>query len=558
MLNWLRQLSIRARIYGMAAMAAILLLTIATGGYWGVRQAETGLETVYKHHVQPAERLGSMVATLKEVRFRMAAYLSDVMPAVGSRNQVIDAQQSLPADWQAFKKAADLSARSQKERTRIADIDAHMSVLGDILQKLNQAYAQDRKDSVNTILQEDWVPVELHVSNNLAKLVPMENQAVHAEYLRLHGQERRTATLMWSAAAVALLLLVSVSAHLGYSIGRDAMAIRTALEQAASGDLTVSVMLRGRDELAKTGESLNQMLGRLAQTVAGTKRAAEEVATGARDIQNLAEHTADNTAKQGDQILQINVAMEEMSSTIKEVAHNSESAAGNADSAKAVVQEGGSIVSQTAEALSNIDRVVQASSAAVGRLSAALTKIEKVTNVIKAIAEQTNLLALNAAIEAARAGENGRGFAVVADEVRQLSQRTTESIADIENTVHDVAQESRTVETVTAQVTEYVGLGVEKGEQSRAALQKIHEAVNTVRDMMAQIATATEEQSATTEEIVRNVSSIQTLSTDSKQHMDGTKDAIVALTKTAERLESAVDVFRIQTRDDPLGSSSIT
>ena len=547
MLNWLRRLSIRARIYGMAAMSAILLVTIATGGYWGVRQAEVGLRTVYEHHVQPAERLGSMVTTLKEVRFRMAAYLSDVMPAVGSRNQIMSAQQSLPSDWQSFKKAIGLSARSKEERARIADVDAHMSVLSDILQKLNQAYAQDSKDSVNSILQEGWVPIELHVSNSLAKLVPMENQAVHAEYLRLRGQEQRAATLMWSAAAAALLLLVSVSAHLGHSIGRDATAIRTALEQAASGDLTVSVTLRGRDELAEMGESLNQMLGRLAQTVAGTKRAAEEVATGAQDIQNLAAHTADNAAKQGDQILQIDVAMQEMSSTIEEVARNSESAASNANSAKAVVGEGGAIVSQTAEALSNIDQVVQASSAAVGRLGAALTRIEQVTNVIKAIAEQTNLLALNAAIEAARAGENGRGFAVVADEVRQLSRRTTESIADIENIVHDVAQESRTVETVTVQVTEYVGLGVEKGEQSRAALQKIHEAVETVRDMMAQIATATEEQSATTEEIVRNVSGVHALSEDSKRHMDSTKDAIVALTETAERLESAVDVFRIQT-----------
>lgn len=545
MLKWFRRLSIRARIYAMAVIAAVLLITVAGGGYRGVRQAEAGLRTVYEHHVLPAERLGSMVATLKEVRFRMAAYLSDVMPAVGSRNQVMDAQKSLPSDWQAFKKSVDLTARSPSERKRIADIDTHMSALSALLNKLNHAYAQDSKDNVSTILQEDWVPVELHISNNLAKLVPMENQAVRAEYLRLRKQGQQAAMLMWSAAGVALLLLAGASLHVGYSLGRDAATIRTALERAAAGDLTVSVDLRGGDELAQMGKSLNKMLGHLGQTVAGTKQAAEQVTSGARDIKDLAAHTAENAAKQVDQIIQVNVAMEEMSGTIQEVARNSESAANNSDSAKAVVGEGEAIVSQTAEALSNIDHAVQSSSQAVERLSTATARIEQVTNVIKAIAEQTNLLALNAAIEAARAGENGRGFAVVADEVRQLSQRTTESIADIEHTIHDVAQESRTVESVMAEVTQYVSVGVEKGEQSRSALKKINEAVQIVRDMMAQIAAATEEQAATTEEIVRNVSNVHALSENSKQHMDGTTDAIVSLTATAERLERTVDVFRI-------------
>lgn len=547
-MKWFRRLSIRARIYVMAVMASILLVTIATGGYLGVRRAEVGLDMVYVHHIQPSEHLAAMVSTLKEVRFRMAAYLSDVMPAVGSRNQLMGAQQSLPSDWRAFKKSAMFmsSSRSQKERTLITDIDTHMGVLSGILQKLNQAYAQDNKDSVSMILQEDWVPVELHISNNLDKLVPIESQAIYAEYLRLRGQGHRDALLMWSITAIALLLLIGVSAHIGNALGRDATVIRTALEQAASGDLSVSVALRGGDELARMGESLNRMLAQLAHTVTDTKCAAEEVATGAHDIQRLVVSTADNTAHQADQILQINVAMEEMSNTITEVARNSETAANDANSAKSVVEEGQSIVSQTAQALSNIDQAVRTSSEAVGRLGTAAGNIEQVTSIIKAIADQTNLLALNAAIEAARAGENGRGFAVVADEVRQLSQRTAESIAEIEGTIHEVSNESQTVNEVMGKVAEYVEHGVEMGGQSREALRKIHETVEAVRDMMTQIATATEEQSATTEEIVRNVSSVHTLSEESKQHMDGTTDAISTLTATAEKLEAAVSVFRIQ------------
>lgn len=545
MLDWLRRMSIRARIYIMAALAAVLLILVAAGGYIGMQQAQSGLREVYLQHVQPAERLSHMVATLKEVRFRMAAYLSDVMPAVGSRNQVMEAQKSLPSDWQAFEAATSNTPRSAHEHKLIAGIDAHFATLSGVLDKLNQAYQKDSKDAVDMILEADWAPIELHISNNLAKLVPMENQAVHGEYLRLRAQEARASTLMWAAAALALVLILSVSAHLGRSIGREAIVMQQALAQAASGDLTVSVDLGGRDELAQMGESLNQTLAQLARIVTGTKQAAAEVAAGARDMQDLAAHTAGNAGQQLEQILQVNVAMDEMSGTIQEVARNSESAASNAESAKTVVEEGERIVTETAESLSNINQVVQTSAQAVERLGTATAKIEQVTNVIKAIAEQTNLLALNAAIEAARAGENGRGFAVVADEVRQLSLRTAESIADIENTIHDVAQESQTVEAVMGQVTDYVGQGVQMGEQSRAALNKIHEAVETVRDMMVQIAAATEEQSATTEEIVRNVSAVHALSEDSKQHMDGTQDAISALTATAEQLEAAVDVFRV-------------
>ncbi|MDK9718935.1 MAG: methyl-accepting chemotaxis protein, partial [Trichlorobacter sp.] len=181
-----------------------------------------------------------------------------------------------------------------------------------------------------------------------------------------------------------------------------------------------------------------------------------------------------------------------------------DSAAQVADSA----HEGQRVVNQAVKGMQQVAEVVRSSAQIVGNLGATSEKIGEIVNVINEIADQTNLLALNAAIEAARAGEMGRGFAVVADEVRRLAERTMTSTKQIGAMVAEI--QSNTQKAVTS--IEGGKAEAEKGEQlshqAEASLIAIVDSVENIKNLISQIATASEEQAATATVIAGNLEEI--------------------------------------------------
>ncbi|MAB99676.1 MAG: methyl-accepting chemotaxis protein, partial [Pseudomonadaceae bacterium] len=141
------------------------------------------------------------------------------------------------------------------------------------------------------------------------------------------------------------------------------------------------------------------------------------------------------------------------------------------------------------------------------------------------IAEQTNLLALNAAIEAARAGEAGRGFAVVADEVRTLAQRTAESTAEINQIIDTVQTGASNAVRAIENGRSRSDRGLEQVIEAGSALQNITAAIEAIRDMNRQIATAAEEQTAVAEDISRNLTEITTIASANEKTVQRTESA---------------------------------
>jgi methyl-accepting chemotaxis protein len=209
-------------------------------------------------------------------------------------------------------------------------------------------------------------------------------------------------------------------------------------------------------------------------------------------------------------------------------------------------EEGGRVVEQTVGKIRQIAEVVGQSAKTVERLGVSSQQIGEIVSVIDDIAEQTNLLALNAAIEAARAGDQGRGFAVVADEVRKLAERTTSATKEISGMVKAIQTETAEAVRSMQHGNEEMRAGIVLADQAGEALEQIVGQTQNTVDLISQIASASEEQSVTSEEIARSVEAISTVSAESARGVTDISRSSDALNQLMDSLGGFVTQFRTE------------
>jgi methyl-accepting chemotaxis protein len=195
--------------------------------------------------------------------------------------------------------------------------------------------------------------------------------------------------------------------------------------------------------------------------------------------------------------------------------------------------------------MDNIAEKVRSSAVTIESLGQRGNQIGEIIATIQDIADQTNLLALNAAIEAARAGEMGRGFAVVADEVRRLAERTTEATGEIGSMIKGIQDETQNAVRSMDEGVRQVETGSQKAAASGEALQEILGQIASLNMQISQIATAAEEQTATTNEINN---SVQRMTDEVRTTAHGAQDATNAaaqLSNLAVGLEQLVGQFKL-------------
>ena len=321
--------------------------------------------------------------------------------------------------------------------------------------------------------------------------------------------------------------------------------VTQALEKAAAGDLSVRVPCEGFGELARLGSAFNTMMTDMNKTM----RQFFSVADTVRDSVVMVRSTTDAMASAAEDVAiqasTIATASEEMSATSGDIARNCLYAAESAHKATEQTHSGSQLVQSSSRLMENIAQRVNVSSSTVEGLGKRSDQIGAIVNTIQDIADQTNLLALNAAIEAARAGEQGRGFAVVADEVRALAERTTKATKEIAAMIKAIQSETQNAVTSMSEGVEEVKRGTAETTRSGEALEDILNKINELTMQISQVATAAEEQTATTQEITNNIQMITDVVNRNVENSRSTTLATTTLSKEVDNLHELVGHFRL-------------
>ncbi len=302
------------------------------------------------------------------------------------------------------------------------------------------------------------------------------------------------------------------------------------VNQAAKGDLTQTIAVSGTDAIGQMAESLQTFFAELRKSVSSIAQNASALATSSEELTAVSQQMRGNAEETSVQATVVSAASEQVSKNVQTVATGTEEMG-------ASIKEIAKNANEAARIATSAVKVAETTNQTVAKLGESSVQIGKVIKVITSIAQQTNLLALNATIEAARAGEAGKGFAVVANEVKELAKETAKA-------TEDISQKIDAIQTDTRSAVEAIG-------QISGIIDRINDISNT-------IASAVEEQTATTAEISRNVSeaakgtseiasNITVVASAAKNTTTGAADSQSAsgeLAKMAAELQSLVSRFK--------------
>jgi methyl-accepting chemotaxis protein len=335
-----------------------------------------------------------------------------------------------------------------------------------------------------------------------------------AESQVIYNNSRTTLISVCLGAIAAGLLL---GWWLGRLIGGALTRAVHVLEAVAARDFTQSLDVDSRDEVGQMASALNEAVRGVQHALLEVRDVADAVATASRQLSTSAEEIASGAQEQASSLEETAANLEEITATVKHSAENAQQASQLGSGARDTAEKGGVVVGDAVEAM--------------GEINKASKRIADIISTIDEIAFQTNLLALNAAVEAARAGEQGRGFAVVAAEVRNLAQRSATAAKEIKGLIQDSVRK--------------VEGGSELVNHSGQRLEEIVSSVKRVTDLVAEMASASREQSSGIDQVNKAVSQMDQVTQANSAQTEELSGTAESMSQQAEQLRRLVAQFRL-------------
>ena len=436
-----------------------------------------------------------------------------------------------PARWQEAKKAYEGAWKSiekdvalldelapkwpQADRDRLDDIKKHLPWLRATEDAAIKHATSGERDAVIRAGNENAdlvTPANIAVKKSLDGLAESLVTLLAKNKEELHAANRALNWAMAVTVFVALGIGISVAIFLSRAVTGAAQSVLDQEEAIAAGDLTRDdLKVRSRDELGDLTAAINKMSGSLKRMILAITENATRVASASKELDTASQQITANSEETSAQA-------DVVSKAAQAVSQNLQTVATGAEEMGASIGEIAKSATEAAKVATAAVKVAETTTIAVSKLGPSSTEIGEVIKAITSIAQQTNLLALNATIEAARAGEAGKGFAVVANEVKELAKATAKATEDI----------SRKIEAIQTDTKAAVD-----------AIASITEVINQVNEISSTIATAVEEQNATTNEMSRNVTEAAHGSSEITRNIGGVAEAAQGTTLGASDTQKA-------------------
>ncbi|WP_421852145.1 HAMP domain-containing methyl-accepting chemotaxis protein [Marinomonas sp.] len=452
-------------------------------------------------------------------------------------NEYINSKQNIPLDLvlKDFQniidstKALQLPSDLQTNQQKVLSLLDQYAELGKSNPVINSALTEKR---------QELMMLSSNMNDNIDALtVQQEKKSVE--------DSQQVITVLLSVTAIAIFLGIFFAMLIRNVIVKPTHEVMNAVKKIAEGDLTQTLKTDRKDELGLLYNTIGEMSVTLNKLISEVVSGVLNLSSTSEQLEAISKQGQKMMLSQKDETDQVATAINEMLSTVAEVARNTEIASEATTETEKMVSQGNQIVTNTVSSTESLAKNLGITSEAMAHLKERTDNVGNVLEVIKSVAEQTNLLALNAAIEAARAGEAGRGFAVVADEVRGLASRTQSSAKEIEDLIIELQSGAQESLDNMLKSRDSSNDNATKAKEVLDLFSKISEKMSSIQDMGIQIATASEEQSQVSEEINKNVENVRQLADKTADDSMESVKAVSNLRTLSHQLKSLTDRFKI-------------
>jgi methyl-accepting chemotaxis protein len=515
-MKWFYNLKIAKKL--ILGFIVVLMLTSILGVFSivqlkNVNQASTDISTNWLPSVKTLLEMKVSLARIRGAQFQR------LMPAEKVGDADAKAKQ-FTAQLNEFKRLLALyetQISEPAERKIEPELQKNSTAFIASNEKFFKLITAGQMEEATTLLQGESSDAYRKLLSNLDALTKINEEGSTASDQLANAEFASARNWIIALLAGSLIIGLSFAVFIARIIANPLNRAVTVAKQVADGDLSAQIEASSEDETGQLMHSLKAMNDNLLRIVGQVRSGTETIATASSEIASGNLDLSSRTEQQASSLEETASAMEQLTATVKQNSDNAKQANQLAVSASEVAVQGGTAVGEVVDTMQAIN--------------ASARKIVDIIGVIDGIAFQTNILALNAAVEAARAGEQGRGFAVVASEVRSLAQRSAAAAKEIKSLIDDSVEKA--------------GRGSKLVESAGVTMTEVVNSVKRVTDIVAEISSASQEQSTGIEEVNRAITQMDEVTQQNAALVEEAAAAAQSLQDQAQALAGIVSVFKL-------------